>query len=476
MNTINLGKVRGNMIYTGGAVVGSSAAGVIFDATGIEKAYEGDIYINLDSSSIYNGNVYECVTPGSPDIAKWIYKGSIRGPKVSTVNNLKSTSTEDALAAYQGTRLFDMMINAGVFSKNVIVDCDQIVYGLNVVIDNVDSVLTLVVGGIEYKYNHVSSGTAENKKISIVLGENIGMPQSGGVINEIQSTEAYIYAYELTDASATKIYSKNIDLWDAINEALLSHEITGQVIDGEETLAMGSIHKFVNGLKKVFYPITHAKAVWFDKANKKTVHDVITEMLSGSDSGNISDEYDENVIYEAGAYCIRENVLYKALGTTTGEFDANMWEACKVDEEIGVLKNDVSELNKNLGYESGSLTLKGTEYCTVTNFKGNYNKIGKLVFINMTFTILGNGNETMYIDCLPYGTKQNETFNVGYTTALFVDPSTNRPFTSIFAGSWANESTSLYIGGSLDGRTWMLEGSVCNTAGIINISGFYEIA
>lgn len=278
MNTINLGKVRGNMIYTGGAVVGSSAAGVIFDATGIEKAYEGDIYINLDSSSIYNGNVYECVTPGSPDIAKWIYKGSIRGPKVSTVNNLKSTSTEDALAAYQGTRLFDMMINAGVFSKNVIVDCDQIVYGLKVVIDNVDSVLTLVVGGIEYKYNHISSGTAENTKISIVLGENIGMPQSGGVINEIRSTEAYIYAYELTDASATTIYSKNINLWDAINEALLSHEVTGTVIDGEETLFMGPIHKFVNGIKKAFYPITHAKAVWFDKANKRTVHDEISEL------------------------------------------------------------------------------------------------------------------------------------------------------------------------------------------------------
>ena len=278
MGQINLGKVRGTMIYTGGYVTGSSASGTVFENTGIEKAYEGDLYINTDNSGDYAGCIYECIKPGNELEATWSYKGNIRGPKTATVNSLKSTSTEDALAAYQGNRLFEMMVDAGVFCKNVIVDYDQVAYGLKVRIDNVDSALIIVADGKEYEYTYTASGTAETTKVSIVLGENIGMPQSGGVVSEIRSDNAYIYTYELTGASAETVYSKNMDLWNSINEALLSHEVTGTVIDGEETLFMGPIHKFVNGIKKAFYPITHAKAVWFDKANKRTVHDEISEL------------------------------------------------------------------------------------------------------------------------------------------------------------------------------------------------------
>ena len=278
MGQINLGKVRGTMIYTGGYVAGSSASGTVFENTGIEKAYEGDLYINTDNSGDYAGCIYECIKPGNALEATWSYKGNIRGPKTATVNSLKSTSTEDALAAYQGNRLFEMMVDAGVFCKNVIVDYDQVAYGLKVRIDNVDSALIIVADGKEYEYTYTASGTAETTKVSIVLGENIGMPQSGGVVSEIRSDNAYIYTYELTGVSAETVYSKNMDLWNSINEALLSHEVTGTVIDGEETLFMGPIHKFVNGIKKAFYPITHAKAVWFDKANKRTVHDEISEL------------------------------------------------------------------------------------------------------------------------------------------------------------------------------------------------------
>ena len=278
MGQINLGKVRGTMIYTGGYVTGSSASGTVFENTGIEKAYEGDLYINTDNSGDYAGCIYECIKPGNALEATWSYKGNIRGPKTATVNSLKSTSTEDALAAYQGNRLFEMMVDAGVFCKNVIVDYDQVAYGLKVRIDNVDSALIIVADGKEYEYTYTASGTAETTKVSIVLGENIGMPQSGGVVSEIRSDNAYIYTYELTGVSAETVYSKNMDLWNSINEALLSHEVTGTVIDGEETLFMGPIHKFVNGIKKAFYPITHAKAVWFDKANKRTVHDEISEL------------------------------------------------------------------------------------------------------------------------------------------------------------------------------------------------------
>lgn len=130
--------------------------------------------------------------------------------------------------------------------------------------------------------------------------------------------------------------------------------------------------------------------------------------------------------------------------------------------------------NKNLGFESGSLTLKGTEHCTITNFKGDYIKIGKLVFVNMSFAISGDGNNSdMYIDCLPYATKNIDTFNIGYANAIFTEPTNNKVFTSLFAGTWGG-TTSMYLGGSLDGRNWILKGN-CVTAGSININGFYKI-
>lgn len=359
MKTVDLGKVRGNMIYSGGAVTGSSAAGVIFDATGIEKAYAGDIYINLDASGQYNGCIYECIKPGAPDAATWSYKGSIRGPKVPTVNNLKSTSTEDALAAYQGKRIMDMMIEAGVFGKTVIVDCDLTAYGVKMTIDNVDSTFKITVDGKEYTYNYTASGTVDKTTVSVVLGENIGMQKSGGVVSKITSSNAYIYSYKLTDSSMVEIYSKNTELWTVINELAQSHEVTGTVIDGEETLAMGPIHKFINGIKRMFYPITHAKAVWFNKTENKTVYDVVEELMNKNSAGVVSDEYDPVMIYGAGEYCIHENTLMKCTGSTTGTFDPAKWEACTVASELSEQnKKTVHQVENLVSISSGSIGIE----------------------------------------------------------------------------------------------------------------------
>ncbi len=281
MGKIDLGKVRGTQIYAGPQVTGTGAQGEIFRETGISKAYEGDLYINTDSFSEDKGNIYECVLSGDAQTAKWRYQGNIRGPKINTVNHLKSTSTEEALSAYQGKRIFDMMKNAGMLSRDVIVKCDLTVYGLKVTIDNVDTEITLTIDGKEYKYIHTASGETETTKINIPLGINIGMEKNGGVLTEINSTNAYIYAYELTDVSASKIFTKNVELWNAINENEQSHEITGTVVDGGETISMGKIHKLVNGIKKRFYPVTHAKAVWFNKAENETVYDAVEKCLKG---------------------------------------------------------------------------------------------------------------------------------------------------------------------------------------------------
>ena len=94
----------------------------------------------------------------------------------------------------------------------------------------------------------------------------------------------------------------------------------------------------------------------------------------------------------------------------------------------------------------------------------------------ISFNIAGDGSDNdILIDCLPYVSKHVDTFNIGYCNAVFVEPSNNKAFTSLFAGTWSG-NTSMYIGGSLDGRNWALKCSNLITAGQINISGFYEIA
>lgn len=284
MGQIDLGKVRGTQIYTGTAITGSDAIGIIFPGSGIAKAYAGDLYINTDLNSADKGNLYDCVLSGNASTAKWSYRGNVRGPKVDVVNNLESTSTEEALTAYQGKRLYDMLISAGVFSKNCIVECGETAYGVKITIDNVSTKLTFVVNGSEYTYSYNQSGTAEKTTLSISIGGSIGMSVTGGVLTEIRSSNAYIYAFDITNGSSASIYSKNMELWDTLNEALQTHEITGEITDGTETIKTGFIYKFLKGIKTLFYPVTHAKAVWYKKSSNITVYDQIesnTNALSG---------------------------------------------------------------------------------------------------------------------------------------------------------------------------------------------------
>lgn len=281
MGIVDLGKVRGTQTYTGNKITGSNANATVFPETGIAKAYEGDLYINTDVLSEFKGNVYECTVAGEPDAAKWIFKGSIRGPKVDTVNNLKSTSTEDALSAYQGKRLLDMMKEAGVFSRKVVVDYDGTVFGAKLTIDNVNSTFSFLINGREYKYTYEAAGKAETTTLSVSLGTNLGMEANGGILTEIRSSAANIYYYVLTDNTSAGVYSKTVDIWESVNDNKQSHEITGTIVDGDETFYDGPIKKVVNGIKKVFFPITHAKAVWFEKKNGVTVYDKIVELVSG---------------------------------------------------------------------------------------------------------------------------------------------------------------------------------------------------
>lgn len=66
----------GSAWYSGTGVTGTSTAPVSFIGSGIVDAHVLDMYLNTETA-----NVYRCVVPGSADVAKWVYAGSIRGAR-----------------------------------------------------------------------------------------------------------------------------------------------------------------------------------------------------------------------------------------------------------------------------------------------------------------------------------------------------------------------------------------------------------
>lgn len=64
----------GSKWYNGTGVTGTSTTGTVFSGSGVSSARVGDMYLNTST-----GAVYECTTAGAASVAKWAYKGSIKG-------------------------------------------------------------------------------------------------------------------------------------------------------------------------------------------------------------------------------------------------------------------------------------------------------------------------------------------------------------------------------------------------------------
>lgn len=78
---------RGSMIYWGTAITGTSTTATIFSSSGISSALINDLYINTS-----NWNIYQCTTAGATSVAKWVYKGNIKGAKGATGTNATTTA------------------------------------------------------------------------------------------------------------------------------------------------------------------------------------------------------------------------------------------------------------------------------------------------------------------------------------------------------------------------------------------------
>ena len=66
--------IRGLGVYSGTAITGTNAEGVVVAGSGLTGSMVGDLYFNTNTS-----NIYKCTLAGNADTAKWAYVGSAKG-------------------------------------------------------------------------------------------------------------------------------------------------------------------------------------------------------------------------------------------------------------------------------------------------------------------------------------------------------------------------------------------------------------
>ena len=67
---------RGSQAYAGTGITGTNTTATIFTNSGVDTALINDLYFNVST-----GNFYQCTVAGAASVAKWVYKGSFKGPK-----------------------------------------------------------------------------------------------------------------------------------------------------------------------------------------------------------------------------------------------------------------------------------------------------------------------------------------------------------------------------------------------------------
>lgn len=69
---------KGSQAYAGTGITGTSTTANAFPNSGVASAQVNDMYFNT------SGTFYQCTVAGAPSTAKWVYKGSFKGPNGDT--------------------------------------------------------------------------------------------------------------------------------------------------------------------------------------------------------------------------------------------------------------------------------------------------------------------------------------------------------------------------------------------------------
>ena len=412
MSELSLGKVRGNMWYDGDGITGSSTSPTIFSGSGVTKAYVGDHYLNTDTD---RGNVYACVTKGDPTEAEWVYVGTILGPMPDVVNNLESTSTTKALSAAMGKKLNDLLDSCGIQPYVVNPTSDGTSFTASVVIDDKDTTFTVVDDEDNEGTYSYTNGGGTTATVNITIGTSIGLPNNGAVIKSIKSSGAKIISYALYDSASTEIFSETPSIWEHLTNDELNIMPYSDITEGLNTYKSGLISKIISEIRTTLYPITHAKAVWFDKSANQTVHDKIgsVDTKIGAMDDNIAPTEvspSENA-YSIGDTLIYNDVRYKvtaAISIGDSLTDGTNIEEKTVDDDLVQINSDLSELNSKTTSNTVNYTLENG--CTVQD--GKIYRQGDIVFIQLRLTTPSAFNDgTTLVSGLPalagYGTAKN---------------------------------------------------------------------
>lgn len=284
----SLGRVRGGMTYAGSGITGSSTTATVFPGSGVTKAYPEDVYINTDTDDSC-GNVYSCVTGGDANTATWVYNGNIRGPQPPVENSLTSSSQTNALSAAMGKKLNEKIVDSGAFPLTFIPSCDQTTYVASITMENVDSEITIKdVNGNVGTYTVTKSGTSDDRTETIPIDSSIGLASTGAVIASIESSDGVFKSVKFYNSMSTEIYSEEFKIWDhviAVEENItpgtsISETYTEGGTQQTTYYKTGAISKLINGIRSALFPVTHAKAVWFNKHENTTVYDEIEDINS----------------------------------------------------------------------------------------------------------------------------------------------------------------------------------------------------
>lgn len=348
MGQTNLGRVRGSMWYAGTGITGTETTPTVYSDSGVTKAYTLDKYLNTDT-----GNVYECVTAGAADTAAWVYTGCIQGPMPEVVNSLTSSSTTKALSAAQGKLLNDRITAAGLYPYTVLPKTAQTAYTAQITIANVSTTLQFLDDAENTgTYSYTKTGDADTAVVNVSIGTTIGFPSSGAVITSIGSSEAVIYGYKLFNNDSQVVFQDTPNLWGGINAndenvkagGTVSETYNGTTVNSRD----GIISRLIDGVRTALYPITHAKATWFNKQANKTMYDAVTDIYGANDV------FDPTKTYAAGDYTIFGSALYQFKTAHTGA-----WVGTDAE------KKSLSALNTHLPtrtYESVVITGTGASY------------------------------------------------------------------------------------------------------------------
>lgn len=272
---------RGSRWYDGNRITGTSTEPTVYP-TGLLDALPEDYYLNSET-----GNIYRCTLGGDEKTALWVFAGNIKGAMPDVENTFDSTNRKNALSANAGRMLYEKLMAAGIFPRELKISCNTPVYAMKITVENKTTSIALRDSlGNAGLYNYIRTGNEEKAEVLIWIGAAIGLA-SGSILTQVSSTNAGILKYELHDENNLLIQTYNSDVWEVLMEIMNDHTkemtITEEYKDESAQYDAYKFSKQQDGERETAFPISHVKAIWWNKLQKKTLYDRIKEGLFSSE-------------------------------------------------------------------------------------------------------------------------------------------------------------------------------------------------